>query len=450
MQGIRLDLGLERPYKWGMTSRIADGFQPSPPRGSDGRLEARRTRGGPTGRSVVGLAALLTLAALCGCDFFEKHTLIGQLLADPGDETVERPEVDRYDAGPDTYTGLAREPVFLFPETAAASGDRLLWTASGQARAFSYDAASGGWTEEASLGYARSGAVALAYGDQVVVCTGRDQTGKPAQTIEIFDLSAPTSGWRSVALPVNGAGLPTGRAEQAVAIQGDLLVLAGGVDTLGAPSTAVTVLDLGTVSTSPAFAEHLGVLPTARVRGAAFVSDVPSGQPGAGTPRIHIVGGEVGDGVSLATDLVLSVSLAAASLEATLVVPTARRSPQLVVGPGEVLSLPSRLLDQGLETAVDLYDCQAGAWTAGPALPRALRLSSAVYAEGAFRVFGGLTGTYSVGDAFALDPADLLTGWTGRRAGRKRHQALALVVGGRATLLGGYQSRKKDRDFSPF
>lgn len=388
----------------------------------------------------LGVVCLLTAAATTsGCEFFKKNTTLGKLLDDPGYEVDERDDVDQYDAGTDDYTSLAPLPLFIDSETGAAVGQKALLTAGGGARTLLYDLDQDAWTEEAPLPEARSGALALTWGTKVVIVSGTTSSG-PAATVDLFDVQDPAAGWLSVPLPPLGGGQPgqtVARSESAAAIVGGELFIVGGRHQNDLPSTDITVLDLASASTTPRFREVFSALPEPRLLAGCFVSP-----KAGGGHELHVVSGHAGDGAALATDVVIDA--AAPTLVRIDDVPTLtpRLAPQVVVGDTEVLVLMSRVLDGG-GTAVDMYDLTGGGWGRAPAYPRNMRFPAATYAEGLFLVFGGLGSEESKDSANALD---LIAGsWRSIDDTRERHKSIALTIGGRATVIGGYERKQKDR-----
>lgn len=99
--------------------------------------------------------------------------------------------------------------------------------------------------------------------------------------------------------------------------------------------------------------------------------------------------------------------------------------------------------NEGITARVQVYDTQAGTWSDGPALPRAVHHANAATDGTTIYVLGALSGTNftAIGDSWKLDPATD-TQWTpiaSMMAGRERGAAVTGVMGGKIYVAGGFR-----------
>lgn len=92
---------------------------------------------------------------------------------------------------------------------------------------------------------------------------------------------------------------------------------------------------------------------------------------------------------------------------------------------------------------VQIYDTATGAWSDGPALPRALHHANVVSDGATLYVLGALATTSftAIGDVFSLAPATE-SSWTTRMAmpaGRERGAAIAGLIDGKIYVAGGFR-----------
>ncbi len=157
------------------------------------------------------------------------------------------------------------------------------------------------------------------------------------------------------------------------------------------------------------------------------------------------------DGGATAPDAALAIDAPAGGCDDTAPWATA---PALPLGPtqetaavavgGKVYVLGGFNGQLGVLDAVQVFDTASCAWSAGPALPRAVHHANAAVVGGTIYVVGAMVGLnfQVIGDVWAWNPATD-AGWTARAsmpAGTARGSAVVGVIGGTIYVAGGLRS----------
>lgn len=114
------------------------------------------------------------------------------------------------------------------------------------------------------------------------------------------------------------------------------------------------------------------------------------------------------------------------------------------VGVGGKIYVIGGFEGQTIVPRVQIYDTQAGTWSDGPALPKAVHHANAVTDGTTIYVLGALTGTnfVAIGDGYKLNPATD-TQWSTLATmplGRERGAAVSGIIDGKIYLAGGFRS----------
>lgn len=255
------------------------------------------------------------------------------------------------------------------------------------------------WTPAPPLIQARSGQRdALLPDGRVVVIGGRDSSGQPLASVEVFDPSAPDKGWQEA------PPMTTPRADHAVAVLADGRVLVtGGEDGAGHPLASVEILTLP-ASASPAGGAWVAVpaMAAARVDPTATVLDGPLCHPATGTPapwcgRVL----EAGSGTAEIFDPATSTWQPTPAMTASR-----RDHGAALLDDGRVLVTGgSGPAGQALASA-EIYDPAARTWSAtGSLLAARHSHTTTVLGDGSVLVAGGVAGPAALSSAEVFDPA---------------------------------------------
>ncbi|MGH9076680.1 MAG: kelch repeat-containing protein [Acidimicrobiales bacterium] len=255
------------------------------------------------------------------------------------------------------------------------------------------------WTPGPPMIQARTGQRAALLPDgRVLEIGGRDLSGRPLASVEVFDPSTPDQGWQAA------PPMTTPRADDALAVLGDGQVLVtGGEDATGQPLASAEILTLpasgapGGVAWAP-----VPAMGSARAGHTATVLDGPPCRPANGAPppwcgQVLVAGSGTAEIFDPATS----------SWHPTPAMEASRRDH------GATLLVDGRVLVQGGSdpagnalSSAEIYDPTAGTWAATGSLLSARRsATTTALGDGSVLVTGGSAGGTALRSAEVFDPS---------------------------------------------